>query len=1018
VNILCQKLCLLKLIFLEKVSVEKALSVTRVANFHEGLLQLDLISKSGESTGLVFVADVDVTDDPNEFIGLEYAKKYGADAVYFRRFENRRPPIPQIYIYDNTDKEFDAEEIGELHRKLWNSGQVPLFFIFLKTEVKIFNCFKQPNFDENNQKITSSPLETIKLAAEIEDRLELEKIKAFSAKQFDNGSFWQTSEHKYKDEFKLSDSAYEKLLTGLKQARREIIKRKILPEKIAQKLLVMSILVKYLEEREDDEGNRVFPKHFFKDFAEGAENFVSILKTKGACLKLFEYLSSHFNGEIFRWDDVSEREYLLGANLNLFADFLEGKIEGQQYVLWRLYSFNDLPIELISNIYEEFLESKEGVVYTPPYLVNFLIDESMPLKNPRENFKVLDPACGSGVFLVAAYRRIIYWWRLQNNRQIPDLATLKKLLSDNIYGVDIHDEAVRLTIFSLSLALCDELSPKVIWEELKFDNLIEKNLFDKDFFELIYNKSLQQEFDLIIGNPPFFSKLNTYYARKIEAQRQSERVKIPDNQIALLFLDQAIMLCKKNALLCLIQPSGPFLYNNNSLEYRRYFLECYNVFQIIDFTHISRVLFGANGDVATLALFATNGPPTKKDILHITVRRTKPIKEKLYFELDKYDFHYISNHLATTNRLIWKSNFLGGGRIHHLISRLSHLRKLGEYLNNKQKNEGWFVSEGFIVGNREEINILKRIHEGKEIPSQYGTAKLSALEKRYKRAKYLTGKRTLPTVAFTEEGIDESRIHILDEEYFTSIRREEVFKGPILLIKEIVGKNSIPIALRDEDISYKHRIIGVNAPKEQFNYLKKIEKRIKNNKLYLFYIAGFSGEFMINKSTSLLKEDIDNLPYPENERELELSNIEKILVDDVLDYMLEFRRKGESSKILRNVKPNQLIQFGELYCEILNSVYDNFKPYPPIETESFICYPFYYQKRPEIEIRNPNSFEENLNKLAVKTIGKNLRITRVLRIYKDNIIYLIKPKQLRYWLKSIAVRDADETFADLVAQGY
>lgn len=1002
-----------------KVSVEKALSVTRAKNFHEGLLKLDLITKSGESTGLVFVEDV--PDDPNEFIGLEYAKKYRADAVYFRRFENGRPPIPQIYIYNNTDKEFDAEEIGELHRKLWNSGQVPLFFIFSKTEIKIFNCFKQPNFDENNQKITSSPLETIKLAAEVEERLELKKIKAFSAKQFDNGSFWQTSEHIYKNEFKLSDSAYEKLLTGLKQARREIIKRKVLPEKVVQKLLVMSILVKYLEEREDDKGYRVFPKHFFKDFANRAENFIDILRTKGACLKLFDHLSRHFNGEIFRWDDVSEREYLLGANLNLFADFLEGNIEGQQYVLWRLYSFNDLPIELISNIYEEFLESKEGVVYTPPYLVNFLIDESMPLKNPRENFKILDPACGSGVFLVAAYRRIIYWWRLQNNWEIPDLATLKTLLSANIYGVDIHDEAVRLTIFSLSLALCDELSPKVIWEELKFDNLIGKNLFDKDFFELIYNKSLKQEFDLVIGNPPFFSKLNTDYAKKIEVQRQNERVKIPDTQIALLFLDQAITLCKKNALLCLIQPSGPFLYNNNSLEFRRHFLKCYNVFQIIDFTHISRVLFGANGDVATLTLFATNAPPTKKDILHITVRRTKPIKEKLYLELDKYDFHYLSKNLAMSDRLIWKSNFLGGGRIHHLINRLSHLRKLGGYLDDKQKNDGWVVREGFIVGNREEINILKRFHEGKEIPYQFNTEKLSILKKRYKRAKYLTGKRTLPTAAFSEEGIDESKIHILDEEYFASISREEVFKGPRLLIKEIVGKNSIPIEFREDELSYRHRIIGIRAPKDQIDQiscLKRIERRIKNNKLYLFYIAGFSGEYMINKSTSLLKEDIDNLPYPEDERELEISNIEKVLLDDVLDYMLEFRRKGENSKILKNVKPNQLNQFGELYCKILNSVYDNFKPYHPIETESFICFPFYYQERSSIEIRDLNSFEENLNKLAIQTIGKNLRITRVLRIYEDNIIYLIKPKQLRYWLKSVAIRDADETFADLVAQGY
>ncbi|MDH5561991.1 MAG: N-6 DNA methylase, partial [Deltaproteobacteria bacterium] len=62
----------------------------------------------------------------------------------------------------------------------------------------------------------------------------------------------------------------------------------------------------------------------------------------------------------------------------------------------------------MSNIYEEFLESKKGIVYTPPYLVNFLIDEQMPLTDfHKTDFKVIDPACGSGVFLVAAFRRMI-----------------------------------------------------------------------------------------------------------------------------------------------------------------------------------------------------------------------------------------------------------------------------------------------------------------------------------------------------------------------------------------------------------------------------------------------------------------------------------------------------------------------------------------------------------------------------------------------------------------------------------
>ena len=176
-------------------------------------------------------------------------------------------------------------------------------------------------------------------------------------------------------------------------------------------------------------------------------------------------------------------------------------------------------------------------------------------------------------------------------------------------------------------------------------------------------------------------------------------VKLPDNQVALLFLEQSVELCKKNGLVCLIQPSGPLLYNNSSFQFRQVLLRKYNVPQIIDFTHISRILFGKNGDVATAAIFIKNEKSKSKDLLHITVRRTKPHKEKLYFELDTYDFHHVPFNLALNDSLIWKSNFLGGSRSHQLVRRISHLRTLGKFLN--QGDNAWEFSEGYIVEKNE-----------------------------------------------------------------------------------------------------------------------------------------------------------------------------------------------------------------------------------------------------------------------------------------------------------------------------
>ncbi len=164
--------------------------------------------------------------------------------------------------------------------------------------------------------------------------------------------------------------------------------------------------------------------------------------------------------------------------------------------------------------------------------------------------------------------------------------------------------------------------------------------------------------------------------------------------------------------------------------------------------------------------------------------------------------------------------------------------------------------------------------------------------------------------------------------------------------------------------------------------------------------------------------DIESLPFPEDEKQLTLSEFEQILVDDVLNYMLDFRRKGEKSVAEKAVDDHLLSQFSEIYCRILNSVYKKFRPHKPIKTDSFICFPFYYENVPEILKGDGDELERDLQELIRNNMGANLRIVRLLRVYEDNVIYLIKPGQARYWLRSAAIRDADETFADLVAQGY
>ena len=100
-------------------------------------------------------------------------------------------------------------------------------------------------------------------------------------------------------------------------------------------------------------------------------------------------------------------------------------------------------------------------------------EAALRFKENNYCYKILDPACGSGVFLVMAYIRLIQWWRICNDYRRPTKEVLKEIMRKNIYGIDKDVNAVQLTYFSLCLSLCDLLSPKDIYpDNLHFDDFL------------------------------------------------------------------------------------------------------------------------------------------------------------------------------------------------------------------------------------------------------------------------------------------------------------------------------------------------------------------------------------------------------------------------------------------------------------------------------------------------------------------------------------------------------------------
>ena len=978
------------------------------------------------SPGLKWVENKENETNPYIRIVLEQAQAVDAVAVYFRFFTDERPPRPQVFIYSFKDLNTAKSKGAEIHHHLWNAGMVPYCFIYGVSEILVYSCNDTPEIDSKGKQFITKPHDRILLLGKIQEEL----FKKYSARKFDSGLFWDTESAR---NIKYEHSAYEQLLTQLKNVKNIIITRSGKENTgLVKRILIILILIKYLEERKDENGKAALePVEFYSEFSPEEPSLSGVLKNADRTIAVLSKLCSneHFNGQVFLLSD-DEKQGLKSLDFQLFQHFVEGNISFftdktptiGQMSLWRLYSFNYLPIELISHIYEDFLtdengQKKKGVVYTPPYLVQFLIDRCMPLDTPRDSFKVFDPACGSGIFLVGAFKRMIQWWRIRNNWKKPqkeNIEELKGLLLSNIYGCDIEEEAVRLSYFSVSLALLDALSPKEIWKNVHFDNLMGGNLFAGDFFLAVLNRTLPQNFDLIIGNPPFQSEF-TVHANRVdlnESLAYSQRPKIPDNQIALLFLEQSLKLLKKGGNCCLILSSGPLLYNTNAHDYKRYLFENYHFREVYDFTPLRAKLFkssSASAKPAALAVLTQNERPSNEPIYHLIFRRTKASGEKIEFEIDHYDIYKVPYNVSIASPKVWQANFMGGGRLHQLMDKIDDLMTLNDYLEEKKKKKKWKIAEGWIES--DDALPLKRIKLllAKERITDDEKVELAALESKHK-AEWITGK---PYANITKDGSLKNEIS--STKYFLRPRKKNkaVFEPPHLLIHESVKHGEIPMWFLDEYVTFKDSIFGIHAPRQDEQELKNIQNYLSaKHNVALIWLR--SGKVITMREGVPLMGDILSLPYPT----VEFNEIEKTLLDDIVDYYSEFRKDGEKSEILDAPTPKDLKAFGAWYSRILNSVYENFKPGNPVIGKDFICYPFILGNSPEVEIPDSiDNIEKKLKYIIDNQTVDNLWVRRIVKVYEKNIIFLYKPNQKRYWLKSIAIRDADETFVDLFKQG-
>ncbi|MGE3335223.1 MAG: N-6 DNA methylase [Rhodospirillaceae bacterium] len=387
----------------------------------------------------------------------------------------------------------------------------------------------------------------------------------------------------------LSTTVTKLTASGIHKTRDEVGRRRL-----AELLMGQLLFVSYLEHREIvgqtyRQRRRVDELHSLVDGA-----------NRDGIRKLIDRLCTDFNGDFLGDDRHDPWAALNDSGFELLRLFLtRTDMQTGQGDFWN-YDFSYIPVELLSGLYESFLspdqQAKDGAYYTPRNLAMLAVDQAFVTSQDPLEETIFDGACGSGILLTTAYRRLIALSESRLRRQIG-FAERGKLLKARIFGGDVNFMACRVTAFSLYLSLLEGLDPADILEAqdqegVKLPSLAESNLFhgakSADFF-VDSHALANKRFSLIVSNPPWTEPEG---ADVTSADVWAEKSKAPfvRRQIAGAYALRASSYLSEHGRVCLILPIGQFL-APSSESFVSHLLSVYRPHRLINFGDLQGLLF-------------------------------------------------------------------------------------------------------------------------------------------------------------------------------------------------------------------------------------------------------------------------------------------------------------------------------------------------------------------------------------------------------------------------------------------
>ena len=611
---------------------------------------------------------------------------------------------PPVAIVAEFRAEVAPATLRELHRLAWNFSHSPTVITIEPELLRVWSCCEPPNPSRpiNKYLVESVPAEYLQHPRA--DDLESRAVQALHWVNLVSGHFFAD----HPERFKRDGRADQTLLGNLRYIRYELGRRGLNDDDICHDLLARVIFVQFLFDRKDQDGNSALTEAVLHRLQrEGTLNerhatLHSVLADYDDTYRLFDWLNAKFNGDLFPGKGSTPEERAHGwanekaivqpRHLSLLAAFIGGDLDmpSKQALLWPQYAFDVIPLEFISTIYETFVSdraSEEGIFYTPSYLVDFILDRVLPWDSTDWDLSILDPACGSGIFLVKSFQRLVHRWRRANPENQLRAETLRRLLERNLFGVDKDPHAVRVACFSLYLAMCDEIEPRYYWTQVAFPPMRDRRLVASDFFseerDGFSTRRDALSYDLVVGNAPFGADVITGDASDW-AGSQDPRWTIPNNDIGGLFLAKSAELASDRAAVALIQSANTILFNiKGAAKFRKELFTRHTVTEVhnlsaLRFDVFSRKKHTTKKPVAPICVVVLRrGEPQRtQPITYVCPKRLRTQVDDFTIVIEPHDRRSLTVQDVLDDPSIWSKLMWGNPRDLQLIDKLARFPNL------------------------------------------------------------------------------------------------------------------------------------------------------------------------------------------------------------------------------------------------------------------------------------------------------------------------------------------------------